>query len=142
MVNLWTGIGRLGADPEIRSFENGDRVANFSIACSEQYKDKNGEKKEITQWVNIVVFGKLVDVVESYVKKGSLLYLAGKLKNRSYESDGTTKYITEIVLEKYGGVLKMLDKKSEGENNQAQSSGNSGSSQAGEPLETDDLPFW
>lgn len=142
MVNKWIGIGRLGADPEVRTFDSGDKVANFSIACSEQWKDKDGNKKENTDWINVAVFGKLAEIIEQYVKKGSLIYLEGKLQTRSYESNGERKYVTEVVLRDFGGVMKMLGSKSDS----AQSPSNQNTS-IGEnpgtdsPLETDDLPF-
>lgn len=88
-------IGRVGKDPEIRHTDN-SKVAKFSMATSERWKDKQGEQKEDTTWHNVVVWGKLADVVESWVKKGMLVMVSGKIMNRSYESDGVTKYITEI----------------------------------------------
>lgn len=100
-------IGRLGNDPEIKSFDSGKRVATFSLATNESYYNSEGEKIEDTQWHNIVVWGKRVDVVENYLKKGSEIALEGKLINRSYEKDGDRKYITEINLNE----LLMLGKK-------------------------------
>lgn len=91
-------IGRLGSDPEIRSFESGKKMASFSLATNESYYNNEGEKVEDTQWHNIVVWGKKVDVVESYLKKGNEIALQGKLINRSYEKDGIKKYVTEISL--------------------------------------------
>ena len=89
-------IGRLGNDPELRTFESGKKMATFSMATNEVYYDNKGEKVEDTQWHNIVVWGKKVDVVENYLQKGKEIALTGKLINRSYEKEGETKYITEI----------------------------------------------
>ena len=91
-------IGRLGNEPEIRTFESGKRKATFSLATNESYYDSKGDKISDTQWHNIVVWGKKVDVVETYLTKGKEVAVSGKLVNRSYEKDGATKYITEINL--------------------------------------------
>ncbi len=85
-------IGRLGKDPEIRAISSGAKVANFSIATDESYKDKDGVKHEKTEWHNIVIWRGLAEVVEKYVKKGDLIYIEGKLTTEKYEKDGVTKY--------------------------------------------------
>ena len=111
-VNKVILIGNVGKDPEIRTFGNGGKVANFSIATSESWKDRNsGERKEKTDWHNIAVFNDgLVGVIERYVKKGSKLYIEGKLQTRKWQDrDGNDKYTTEVVLQGYGGTLTMLD---------------------------------
>lgn len=90
-------IGRLGKDPEFRQFENGNSKAAFSIATSEVFKDKDGTKKETTTWHNIVLWNKTAEVAAKYLHKGDLVHLEGKITNRSWEKDGVTKYITEIV---------------------------------------------
>ena len=95
-VNKVILIGRLGQDPEIKNV-NGTKVANFSIATTESYKDKNGYKVENTEWHNIVIWGGLADVVESYVHKGDQLYLEGKLMTRKWEKEGVTYSRTEVV---------------------------------------------
>lgn len=100
-------IGRLGNEPEIRSFESGKKMASFSLATNEVYYNNQGEKVEDTQWHNIVVWGKKADTVESYLNKGSEIAVEGKLVNRSYEKDGEKKYITEISLNE----LLMMGKK-------------------------------
>ncbi len=94
-------IGNLGKDPEVRHLENGTAVANFSIATSESYKDKNsGEVISNTDWHNVVVWRGLADVAEKYLKKGDKVYLEGKLRSRSYQDpQGVTKYITEVVVD-------------------------------------------
>jgi single-strand DNA-binding protein len=111
-VNKVILIGNLGRDPEIRSFQNGGRVASFSIATSENWKDKStGEKKERTEWHRISVLNdKLVEVVERYVKKGSKLYIEGQLETRKWtDKDGQEKYTTEVVLRPFRGEITMLD---------------------------------
>jgi len=100
-------IGRLGNDPELRSFESGKKMATFSMATNETYYNSKGEKVTDTQWHNIVAWGKKADIIEEYLKKGSEIAMQGKLVNRKYEKDGETRYVTEISL----GELLMMDKK-------------------------------
>ena len=91
-------IGRLGRDPEVRYTPNGLAVANFTIATSEEWKDKNtSEKKERTEWHRIVAFGKLGEICGQYLSKGKQVYVEGRLQTRSWEKDGVTRYTTEIV---------------------------------------------
>jgi len=111
-VNKVILVGNLGRDPEIRSFQNGGRVASFSLATSDSWKDKaTGERKERTEWHRVSVLNeKLVDVVERYVKKGSKLYIEGQLETRKYtDKDGQEKYTTEVVLRPFRGEITMLD---------------------------------
>ena len=98
-VNKVILIGNLGKDPEVRHLENGTVVASFPLATSEVYTDRStGEKKELTDWHNIVVWRGLAEVVEKYVRKGTKLYVEGKLKNRSWQyKEGNTRYTTEVV---------------------------------------------
>jgi single-strand DNA-binding protein len=97
-INKVLLIGRLGKDPEVKYFTSGDAVCNFSIATSENWKDKNtGEKKEKTEWHRIVAFRKLAEICGQYLSKGSQIYLSGKLQTRSWEKDGATHYTTEII---------------------------------------------
>ena len=91
-------IGRLGNNPEVRTFESGKKMASFSLATNESYKNAAGEKITDTQWHNIVAWGKKVDLIEEYLKKGKEIAIQGRLSNRNYEKDGVTKYITEINL--------------------------------------------
>jgi len=100
-------IGRLGNDPQVRNFDSGKKMATFSLATNDTYFNNKGEKVEDTQWHNIVVWGKRADVAEQYLRKGSEVAVQGKLVNRSYESNGEKKYITEINLSE----LLMMDKK-------------------------------
>lgn len=97
-INKVLLIGRLGQDPEVRHLENGSVVAQCSLATSEKFKDKSGEQKEITEWHRLVVWNKLAEVVEKYLKKGSQLYVEGKLATRSWDKDGVTQYTTEIIV--------------------------------------------
>lgn len=105
-------IGNLGADPEIRSFQNGGKVANLRIATSENWKDRNsGERKEKTEWHTVAVFSEgLVGVVERFLKKGSKVYLEGKLQTRKWQDqNGQDRYSTEVVLQGPNEVMTMLD---------------------------------
>src|SRR5262249_18312612 len=111
-VNKVILVGNLGRDPEIRSFQNGGRVASFSIATSESWKDKStGERKEKTEWHRISVLNEnLVGVVERYLKKGAKVYIEGQLETRKWtDKDGQEKYSTEVVLRPFRGELTMLD---------------------------------
>jgi single-strand DNA-binding protein len=101
-------IGNLGMTPEIKNFGNEKKIAKFSVATSESFKNANGEKEQITQWHNIVVFGKLAGIVEKYMQKGQMIALEGQLTNRSYiDKSGNKKYITEIK----ANEIQMLGKK-------------------------------
>jgi single-strand DNA-binding protein len=111
-LNKATLIGNLGKDPEIRSFQNGGRVAHLSIATNEQWKDKDsGERKERTEWHHVAVMSEgLVAVAEKYLKKGAKVYVEGKLESRKWtDKDGHERYTTEIVLRPYRGQLIMLE---------------------------------
>lgn len=142
-------IGNLGADPEIRSFQNGGRVANLRIATSESWKDKaTGEKREKTEWHTVAMFNDgLVGVAERYLKKGSKVYIEGQLQTRKWQDkDGSDRYSTEIVLQGYDSKLVMLDGVSGGsgggQNNGGQQGGGnqkSGGGYAGDL--DDDIPF-
>ena len=111
-VNKVIIVGNLGKDPEIRAFQSGGRVASFSVATSENWKDKaTGEKKERTEWHRVSVLNdKLVEVVERYIKKGSKVYIEGQLETRKWtDKDGQEKYSTEVVLRPFRGEITMLD---------------------------------
>src|SRR5690606_31654753 len=124
-------IGRVGKDPESRNLDNGKTVTNFSLATSEKYKNKSGETVEDTQWHNIVLWGKPAEVAAKYVSKGDQIYIEGKLQTRSWEKDGVTKYITEVV----GNNLVLLGTKGGGSNHTPAAETPSTSDS------TDDLPF-
>lgn len=111
-VNKVIVLGNLGADPDIRSFQNGGKVANLRVATSESWKDKNtGERQEKTEWHTVSVFGDgLVGVVERFLRKGSKIYVEGKLQTRKWQDQqGNDRYSTEVVLQGPGAVLTMLD---------------------------------
>ena len=110
-------IGNLGADPEIRSFQNGGRVCNLRIATSETWKDRNtGDRQERTEWHTVAIFSEgLVNVAENYLKKGSKVFIEGQLQTRKWQDqNGQDRYSTEIVLRGYNGTLTMLDGRGEG----------------------------
>jgi single-strand DNA-binding protein len=117
-LNKVTLIGHLGRDPEVRSFQNGGKVCNLRLATSENWKDKNtGERREKTEWHSIAIFQEgLVGVAEKYLKKGALVYIEGKLVTRKWQdASGADRYSTEIVLQGYDGVLKMLGGRRDGD---------------------------
>lgn len=123
-VNKVILVGNLGRDPEIRSFPNGGRVANFSVATSESWKDKQtGEKKERTEWHRVSVLNdNLVGIVERFIKKGSKVYIEGQLETRKWtDKDGQEKYTTEVVLRPFRGEITMLDSKGGGMSDAANS---------------------
>jgi single-strand DNA-binding protein len=106
-------IGNLGKDPEVRSFQNGGKVCNFSLATSESWKDKNsGERREKTDWHNVAIFNEnLVRIAEQYLKKGSKVYIEGSLQTRKWQDQsGADKYTTEVVLQNFNGTLVLLDR--------------------------------
>lgn len=113
-VNKVILIGNLGADPEVRSFQNGGKVANLRIATTESWKDRNsGEKQERTDWHNVAIFGDgLAGVAERFLRKGSKIYVEGQLRTRKWQDNtGADRYTTEVVLQGPGAVLTMLDGK-------------------------------
>ena len=145
-VNKVILVGRLGKDPEVRTIENGAVVANFSIATSESYKDKTtGERKETTEWHNIVLWRGLAEVAAKYLHKGDQVYIEGKLRTRSWEKDNVTRYTTEIL----GDNMTLLGSKPGGSGgnqeyssaSKAQSSGSDDFSRPSSDNTTDDLPF-
>ena len=116
-VNKVILVGNLGADPEIRRLNSGDPVVNIRIATSESWRDKNsGERKEKTEWHNVVIFNdNLAKVAEQYLKKGMKVYVEGQLQTRKWQDQtGNDRYTTEIVLQKFRGELQMLDARGQG----------------------------
>lgn len=139
MLNQCQFIGNLGADPEIRTFQNGGKVANLRLACSEKWKDKNtGERKEKTEWISIAVFSDgLVRVCEQYLRKGSKIYISGKMATRKWQDQsGQDRYSTEIVLQGFGGTLTMLDGQRDDSPRQPEPD-----AQGGGRIDDDDIPF-
>ena len=96
-INKVILVGHLGRDPEVRTIDSGTKVARFSVATTETYKDKNGERKDVTEWHNIVAWRNLADIAEKYLTKGKLIYVEGKLRTRSWEENGAKRYATEVV---------------------------------------------
>ena len=139
-VNKVILVGNVGRDPEIRHLDKGVAVANFSLATTESYTAKTGEKVSTTEWHNIVVWRGLAEVVEKYVKKGSQLYIEGRLRTRMYEKDGIKHYTTEI----FADTMQMLGKR-EGQAENGQSAPAEQMQTVNEPEfsqpEEDDLPF-
>lgn len=116
-VNKVILVGNLGADPEVRRLNSGDAVVNLRIATSESWRDRNsGERKERTEWHNVVIFNEnLVKVAEQYLKKGQTVYIEGQLQTRSWEDQsGQKRYTTEVVLQRFRGELQMLGGRGEG----------------------------
>lgn len=134
MLNKVILIGRLGKDPEVRTFEGTRKVANFSLATSEVYKDKNGQRQESTEWHNIAIWGPQAEIAEKYLKKGMLLYVEGSIKTRSYEKDGVKKFVTDIQAD----TFKMLERKEDGARSSNDNGDNSYVPASGAE---DDLPF-
>lgn len=140
-VNKVILVGRLGKDPEVRNLENGATVANFTMATSETYKDKTtGEKKEITDWHNIVLWRGLAEIAQKYLHKGDMIYVEGKLRTRSWEKDGVTRYTTEII----GDNMTMLSTRGGGGSSSANEGYAPGPKNESVPPVSggsDDLPF-
>ena len=125
-VNKVILVGNVGADPEIRRTQDGRPIANLRIATSEQWRDRNsGERREKTEWHNVVVFNEgLCKVVEQYVKKGAKLYIEGALQTRKWQDqNGNDRYTTEVVLQGFNSTLTMLDGRGEGGGGRAQGGG-------------------
>jgi single-strand DNA-binding protein len=130
-VNKVILVGNLGADPEIRRLNSGEPVVNIRIATSESWRDKNsGERKEKTEWHNVVIFNdQLAKVAEQYLKKGMKVYVEGQLQTRKWQDQtGADKYTTEVVLQKFRGELQMLDARGQGDGGQVGSYSGGGSS--------------
>ena len=154
MLNRVTLIGRLGKDPEVRRLETGAAVAKFTMATSESYKDKDGNKQETTEWHNVVVWRSLAEIAEKFLKKGMLIYVEGKLTYREYtDKDNVKKFFTEIVASDF----RMLERRegggggsfpteepayaNRGGGNTAVPEPSGVMGDVGEPPATDDLPF-
>ncbi len=140
-VNKVILVGNLGKDPEVRYLESGVAVANFTIATTESYKDKEGKRVDQTEWHNVVLWRGLAEVAEKFLKKGNQVYIEGKIRTRSYDDkDGIKRYVTEIV----GDNMTMLGgKKEDGgqQSNQAPANDNSQTADVIDSGSADDLPF-
>jgi single-strand DNA-binding protein len=153
-INKVTLVGNIGNEPEVKTFQNGNKVVNLSLATSERWKDKeSGEMKTNTEWHKVVIFNPvLADIAEKYVKKGSKIYLEGQLQTRKWQdSSGADKYTTEVVLQNYRGELLLLDRTNdsnsykgiEGQNQSTQNLNKDSKTEALNNLENldDDIPF-
>jgi len=144
-VNKVILVGNLGKDPEVMTFDNNVKKASFSLATSESYKNREGQRVDTTEWHNVVLWRGLAEVAERYLKKGNQVYIEGKIKTRSYEQDGQKRYITEI----YGDNMTMLGRREESNGGGYQQQAASAPAPTPqpevkqEPLDTpdDDLPF-
>ena len=139
-VNKWIGIGNLGADPETKYMPNGDAVTNIRIACTESWKDKStGEKKESTEWVRIVFYRKLAEIAGQYLKKGSPVYVEGRIRTRKWQDkEGQERYTTEIE----ANEMQMLGGKPQGESApQPQQRNAQGAPRTSIENMDDDIPF-
>jgi len=141
-VNKVILVGNLGRDPEVRRLTSGDPVVNLSIATSESWRDKaTGERKEKTEWHRVVIFNEnIAKVAEQYLKKGSKVYLEGQLQTRKYtDKDGTEKYSTEIVVQRFRGELVMLDGRGDGERAERPAMAGAGASEGSRSFQRGDL---
>jgi single-strand DNA-binding protein len=154
MVNKVILVGNLGKDPVLKRFSDTNAIAEFSLATSEKYRDKDGNIQTITDWHNVKInFTRLAETAEKYLKKGSKVYIEGKLRTREYDKDGQKRYVTEVIAE----TFQMLDKKEDGgsgntfanNNNTSNNSTNTTQSSSSNfentvataPVVDDDLPF-
>lgn len=147
-LNKASLIGRLGKDPESRTFQNGGGVTNLSLATSESWKDKaTGERKERTEWHRVVIFNEHIGkIAKDYLKKGDLIYIEGQIETRKYEKDGRDVYTTEIVLRPYNGALTILsNQRKDGDSGSPEGSGQQSSSGGGSSRSSssmdDEIPF-
>lgn len=109
-------IGNAGKDPEVVAFQDGSRMAKLTLAATEKYTDRNGQRQQQTEWFNVVINGKSVDVAEKYVRKGSQIYVEGKLRTRKYQAqDGSERYVTEVLCQS----LQLLGSAPQGQQQQA-----------------------
>jgi len=138
-VNKVLLIGNLGKDPEVRTLESGAKVANFPLATTESYKNKNGERVDTTEWHNIVLWRGLADVAENYLKKGNQIFVEGKIKTRSWEDkEGNKRYTTEILADN----MTMLGGRRDGDYSDSPATAKTSKADVAEPeSQEDDLPF-
>ncbi len=149
-INKVILVGNLGQDPEIRYTADGRPIANFSVATSETWKDKNsGERREKTEWHRVVVFGKLAEICGEYLAKGRQVYIEGKLQTRKWQGqDGQDRYTTEVVIDGFNGTMQMLGTREGGSGSRPAAGGGGGGYQdQGYPQppyqndQEDDIPF-
>ncbi len=146
-VNKVTILGNLGADPDIRTMQNGKPVCNLSVATSESWKDRDGNKQERTEWHRVVIFSEgLCGVAEKYLRKGSKVYIEGKLQTRKWQADdGTDRYSTEIILQGFNSSLVMLGGKNSDAGGSSSAYRESAASYDQSPIDSndfdDEIPF-
>ena len=142
MINKVILIGNIGAKPEIRKTQNGDKVASFTIATNETWKDQQGQQQTRTEWHRVVIFGGLTQIVESYLDKGSKIYIEGQLRTRKWQNQqGQDQYSTEVVLTQFKGSLQMLDAKPSNESNYNNQSNSQLSNRRIATVVDDEIPF-
>lgn len=143
-INKVILIGNLGAEPEVRYMPNGNAVCNITLATSDSWKDKQtGQQQERTEWHRVVFFGKLAEIVGQYLRKGSKVYIEGRLQTREWEKDGIKRYTTEVIVD-MGGQMQMLDSKGDNAGGGQQAAARPAQqSQAGGQFDNsdDDIPF-
>ena len=136
MINKVILLGRVGSDPEVKVSTREEKFAGFSLATSERFKNKSGEWQEKTQWHRVVCWDpNIAKTIETYVKKGTTLYIEGQIETRQYDQNGETKYTTEIIIPRFKGILKMIGGK-DGSSSKVQSQTNA---RTEDPAE--DIPF-
>ena len=143
-INKVILVGNLGQDPEVRYMPNGNAVANFSVATSESWKDKQtGETRDRTEWHRVVVFGKLAEIAGEYIKKGTQVYLEGQLQTRKWQDQsGQDHYTTEIVINSLGGTMQILgSRQNDGEQKQTAQPAQAQVQEAPPMDFSDDVPF-
>ena len=140
-INRVILIGNLGKDPDVITFENGVKKATFSLATSESYKNKEGNRVDQTEWHNIVMWRGLADIAERFLHKGNQIYLEGKLKTRSYEQDGIKKYITEVFVDNMTMLGSRRDSSENQETSNNQQSKPTAAAENDIQVPEDDLPF-
>jgi single-strand DNA-binding protein len=136
-VNKVILVGNLGKDPEVISFDGGVKKASFSLATTEVYRTRDGQDMEQTEWHNVVLWRGLAEVAEKYLRKGSQIYVEGRIKSRSYEKDGQKRYITEIECDN----LTMLGNKNSSDFSSSNERSTSSPAAPAVPAPEDDLPF-
>lgn len=144
-VNKAILVGNLGTDPEVRHSQNGDKIVTFSLATSESWKDKSGERQDRTEWHRVVIFSQgLAGVAEKYLKKGSKVYIEGQIRTRKWaDASGVEKYTTEVVLSNFSSVLIMLDGRDGSSSNSVSSNSSSNWEVKNASVEDidDEIPF-
>jgi single-strand DNA-binding protein len=146
-VNKFVGLGNVGLDPQINYTSDGKAIANFSLGMSETWNDKtSGEKKQKTEWIKVIAFGNLANVVQAYVKKGSKVYVEGSLQTRKWtDKNGAERYTTEVILQGYNSNLQFLDSKNKEERDEDktidQHSIDKGNDFQSEQENDDEIPF-